>query len=143
MCLFLKLKLTNNAHIDGRKWHIQACSAITGDGLYEGLDWLGREFKKDQHSNWNILNRLNPFYRKTANTFATNNNTKETTENNNEQVKLPTDEDLKDDVVFLKAFEDTLLVSEVRAAAHYNLYCYDSLFLNGHTRITCELRGSI
>ncbi len=24
----------------GRKWNIQGCCATTGDGLYEGLDWL-------------------------------------------------------------------------------------------------------
>ena len=23
-----------------RKWYIQACCATSGDGLYEGLDWL-------------------------------------------------------------------------------------------------------
>ncbi|KAI8981472.1 P-loop containing nucleoside triphosphate hydrolase protein [Pilobolus umbonatus] len=23
-----------------RQWHIQACSALTGEGLYEGLDWI-------------------------------------------------------------------------------------------------------
>ncbi|KAI9277167.1 P-loop containing nucleoside triphosphate hydrolase protein [Phascolomyces articulosus] len=23
-----------------RQWHIQACSALTGEGLHEGLDWL-------------------------------------------------------------------------------------------------------
>jgi len=23
-----------------QQWHIQACCAATGDGLYEGLDWL-------------------------------------------------------------------------------------------------------
>lgn len=23
-----------------RRWYIQACCATTGDGLYEGLDWL-------------------------------------------------------------------------------------------------------
>ncbi|KAM3583626.1 ADP-ribosylation factor-like protein 5A [Umbelopsis sp. WA50703] len=23
-----------------RQWHIQACSALTGDGLYDGLDWI-------------------------------------------------------------------------------------------------------
>ncbi|KAI8062375.1 ADP-ribosylation factor family-domain-containing protein [Gongronella butleri] len=23
-----------------RQWHIQACSALTGDGLFEGLDWV-------------------------------------------------------------------------------------------------------
>eukprot|EP00455_Lapot_gusevi_P012731 TRINITY_DN160_c0_g1_i10.p1 TRINITY_DN160_c0_g1~~TRINITY_DN160_c0_g1_i10.p1 ORF type:complete len:174 (-),score=49.35 TRINITY_DN160_c0_g1_i10:393-914(-) len=24
----------------GRPWHVQACCAVTGDGIYEGLDWL-------------------------------------------------------------------------------------------------------
>merc|ERR1712223_1556584 len=23
-----------------RRWHIQSCCAITGDGLYEGLEWI-------------------------------------------------------------------------------------------------------
>ncbi|KAI9281988.1 ADP-ribosylation factor family-domain-containing protein [Sporodiniella umbellata] len=23
-----------------RQWHIQACSALSGEGLYEGLDWI-------------------------------------------------------------------------------------------------------
>jgi ADP-ribosylation factor protein 1 len=23
-----------------REWYIQGCCALTGDGLYEGLDWL-------------------------------------------------------------------------------------------------------
>ncbi|KAG4098052.1 ADP-ribosylation factor 2 [Neocallimastix lanati (nom. inval.)] len=32
-----KLKLTS---IKDRNWHIQACCALTGDGLYEGLDWI-------------------------------------------------------------------------------------------------------
>lgn len=30
-----------NLHsLRNRKWHIQSCCATTGDGLYEGLDWL-------------------------------------------------------------------------------------------------------
>ena len=29
--------------LHGRRWHIQSCSTITGDGLYEGLDWLAME----------------------------------------------------------------------------------------------------
>lgn len=29
-----------------RKWYIQACCATTGDGLYEGLNWLAEELKK-------------------------------------------------------------------------------------------------
>jgi len=24
----------------GRHWHIQPCSAVSGDGLREGIDWL-------------------------------------------------------------------------------------------------------
>eukprot|EP00455_Lapot_gusevi_P025396 TRINITY_DN2669_c0_g2_i1.p1 TRINITY_DN2669_c0_g2~~TRINITY_DN2669_c0_g2_i1.p1 ORF type:complete len:196 (-),score=55.33 TRINITY_DN2669_c0_g2_i1:286-873(-) len=26
--------------IPARPWHVQACCAVTGDGLYQGLDWL-------------------------------------------------------------------------------------------------------
>ncbi|KAI7845257.1 hypothetical protein COHA_001299 [Chlorella ohadii] len=26
----------------GRTWFVQACCAVTGEGLYEGLDWLSR-----------------------------------------------------------------------------------------------------
>ena len=29
-----------------RKWHVQAASANSGDGLYEGLDWLSEQIKK-------------------------------------------------------------------------------------------------
>jgi len=28
-----------------RPWHVQACQAVTGDGLYEGLDWLDKTLK--------------------------------------------------------------------------------------------------
>jgi ADP-ribosylation factor 1/2 len=36
-----KLNLSN---VKNRKWYIQATTATTGEGLYEGLDWLSREF---------------------------------------------------------------------------------------------------
>jgi len=29
-----------------REWYIQACCATTGEGLYEGLDWLGAALKR-------------------------------------------------------------------------------------------------
>ncbi len=29
----------------GRKWHVQRCCATSGDGLYEGLDWLVKTLK--------------------------------------------------------------------------------------------------
>lgn len=29
----------------GREWHIHACCATNGDGLYEGLDWLSAKLK--------------------------------------------------------------------------------------------------
>jgi small GTP-binding protein len=32
--------------ITNRAWHVQGTCATTGDGLYEGLDWLGREISK-------------------------------------------------------------------------------------------------
>jgi len=32
--------------VDQRPWHIQACCAIDGEGLYEGLDWLSAELSK-------------------------------------------------------------------------------------------------
>jgi len=28
-----------------RKWHIQPTCATTGDGLYEGLEWLSNQLK--------------------------------------------------------------------------------------------------
>lgn len=37
-----EMKLNEIRH---RRWHIQPCSAKTGDGLYEGLDWLVRAIK--------------------------------------------------------------------------------------------------
>lgn len=38
-----KLGLNN---LRGRTWYIQACCATTGDGLYEGLDWLSATLQK-------------------------------------------------------------------------------------------------
>jgi ADP-ribosylation factor protein 1 len=29
-----------------RQWYIQSCCATTGDGLYEGLDWLSETLQK-------------------------------------------------------------------------------------------------
>ncbi|VDO10499.1 unnamed protein product [Rodentolepis nana] len=28
-----------------RKWYVQATCAVNGEGIFEGLDWLGREIK--------------------------------------------------------------------------------------------------
>ena len=38
-----KLGLNSLRH---RQWYIQACCATTGDGLYEGLDWLSATLSK-------------------------------------------------------------------------------------------------
>nr|ABV22434.1 ADP-ribosylation factor 1 [Oxyrrhis marina] len=38
-----KLKLTS---MSNRQWYIQSTCATTGDGLYEGLDWLSRTLAK-------------------------------------------------------------------------------------------------
>lgn len=32
--------------LKGREWKIQGCCAVTGDGLFEGLDWLNATLKK-------------------------------------------------------------------------------------------------
>lgn len=29
--------------IKNHDWHIQACSALTGDGLYDGLGWIAQQ----------------------------------------------------------------------------------------------------
>jgi len=42
-------KLTEELGLSGlraRTWHIQGCCATTGDGLYEGLDWLSATISK-------------------------------------------------------------------------------------------------
>jgi ADP-ribosylation factor 1/2 len=35
-----------NSSLRHRNWHIQGTNACTGDGLYEGLDWLADTLKK-------------------------------------------------------------------------------------------------
>jgi ADP-ribosylation factor 1/2 len=32
--------------LKGRKWYVQTCCATTGNGLYEGLDWLAVSLSK-------------------------------------------------------------------------------------------------
>ena len=42
-------ELAEKLHLNtmtGRKWQIQSTVATTGDGLYEGLDWLGEQINK-------------------------------------------------------------------------------------------------
>jgi small GTP-binding protein len=35
----------NLRKLSSHEWHIQPVSAVTGDGLYEGLDWLSKAIK--------------------------------------------------------------------------------------------------
>ena len=37
-----------NLHALKRPWHAQACSATSGDGLYDGLDWLSANISKSR-----------------------------------------------------------------------------------------------
>eukprot|EP00640_Fibrocapsa_japonica_P006524 CAMPEP_0113944180 /NCGR_PEP_ID=MMETSP1339-20121228/30851_1 /TAXON_ID=94617 /ORGANISM="Fibrocapsa japonica" /LENGTH=183 /DNA_ID=CAMNT_0000949267 /DNA_START=129 /DNA_END=676 /DNA_ORIENTATION=+ /assembly_acc=CAM_ASM_000762 len=38
-----KMKINNQSYqFRNRKWFVQACCAVTGEGLYEGLDWLNK-----------------------------------------------------------------------------------------------------
>jgi len=34
--------------LHSRKWYIQACCATTGQGLYEGLDWLSAQLQNSR-----------------------------------------------------------------------------------------------
>jgi ADP-ribosylation factor 1/2 len=38
-------RLNLHQHCRNRPWFIQGCCATTGDGLYEGLDWLHAALK--------------------------------------------------------------------------------------------------
>ena len=39
------LELDNTEAIQGRHWSIMPCSAMTGDGLLEGMDWMVNDIK--------------------------------------------------------------------------------------------------
>jgi ADP-ribosylation factor-like protein 5B len=36
----------NLTSIKEHPWHIQACCALTGEGLYQGLEWIVSNIKK-------------------------------------------------------------------------------------------------
>lgn len=38
-----KLEMTK---MRDRAWHVQGCNATTGDGVYEGLDWMADAVKR-------------------------------------------------------------------------------------------------
>ena len=40
------IKRLDLASLGGRRWHVQGCSATTGDGLEDGMDWLLSELAK-------------------------------------------------------------------------------------------------
>lgn len=35
--------------IKDREWHIQSCCGLTGQGLFEGLDWISSKFNPANH----------------------------------------------------------------------------------------------
>ena len=39
-------KQFNLTSLKNHSWHIQACCALTGEGLYEGMEWLTGEIAK-------------------------------------------------------------------------------------------------
>ncbi len=45
--IFLSLDMAGLEGIQDRIWQIQACSAKTGEGLQEGMEWLVQSCKKD------------------------------------------------------------------------------------------------
>jgi len=34
----------------GRQWHVQGCNALSGDGVYEGMDWLAAALKAEKRA---------------------------------------------------------------------------------------------
>lgn len=41
--------------LKNRKWHIQGTSALKGDGLYEGLDWLSSTLKEQKAAGFSSI----------------------------------------------------------------------------------------
>ncbi|KAF9316747.1 hypothetical protein BGZ91_005500 [Linnemannia elongata] len=41
----VKERLELEARGEGRRWHIQGCSATTGDGILEGMTWMATQVK--------------------------------------------------------------------------------------------------
>lgn len=37
--------LLNLEDLRDRRWHIQACSALSGEGLFEGLKWVVQQIR--------------------------------------------------------------------------------------------------
>ena len=29
-------------HVEFKRWRVQGCCAVSGEGLYEGLDWISK-----------------------------------------------------------------------------------------------------
>jgi small GTP-binding protein len=40
-----ELGLHNSSYVT-RRWHLQGCCAVSGEGLYEGLEWLRNELRQ-------------------------------------------------------------------------------------------------
>lgn len=40
------------AALQGRQWRVQGCCATSGDGLFEGLDWLGAALDRRDDRGW-------------------------------------------------------------------------------------------
>lgn len=49
-----------------RQWYIQAACATSGDGIYEGLDWLCTAVKRRRNGEWPAASKPAPTVAKTA-----------------------------------------------------------------------------
>ncbi|CAN0099030.1 unnamed protein product [Discosporangium mesarthrocarpum] len=43
-----KLDIANHSPLRNRQWYMQACCAVSGEGIFEGLDWLSKELRNKQ-----------------------------------------------------------------------------------------------
>jgi len=98
-------------------WYIQSTCATTGDGLYESLDWLSSTLSRKEKCKWEP---------KTLSTKSTQK------EEPVKKLKFPTASELKNDRIFLKAFEEcTLPIEEWSHKAHVRMaFLYHQLYTN-------------
>lgn len=65
----------NLVAIRDRTWQIQGCSAKTGDGLQEGMDWILQRVKnkgENRHARWNLQTILGEPYQQRQQMFILN-----------------------------------------------------------------------
>jgi len=77
-------------------YYLQGCVATTGDGLYEGLDWLASTLAKKNNVTIGVMSRFKSFFSPATPASSTD-------------PHIPSDDQLKDNATFISAFENQIL----------------------------------